>query len=81
MQSVRRVQFSNIYLFFVLFSAAPAAAAFGTGRVPIKSFYESRKSHTFDLIMDICNMMLLLSYLRFDSSFFSTQLFVLKLDG
>ena len=66
----------------VLFTAAPTAAAvFGKVIGPLKSMYGSLSSHKFDLIRDVLNLMLLLSYFPFDSSFISTQFLVLNLDG
>ena len=41
MQSVERAQFLNINFLFVLFTAAPAAAVFGTVIVPLARMYAS----------------------------------------
>ena len=41
MQSVNRAQFLNITFLFVSFTAAPAAAVFGTVMVPWTSMYAS----------------------------------------
>ena len=41
MQSVKGARFSNITFLFVLFTAAPAAAVFGTVTVPLTSMYAS----------------------------------------
>ena len=41
MQSVKGAQFLNITFLFVLFTAAPAAAVFGTIIVTLRGMYES----------------------------------------
>ena len=81
MQLVKVVQFLNITFLLVLLTAAPAAAVFGTVIVPVTNMYESLSSHKFQLIIDLLNLMLLVSYLPFHSSFISTQFLVLNLDG
>ena len=64
-----------------LITASPAAAVFGTAIAPLTSMYASLYSHKLDLIMDVLNLMFLLSYLPFDSSFISTQFLVLSFNG
>ena len=41
MQSVKGARFPSITFLFVLFTAAPAAAVFGTVTVPLTSMYAS----------------------------------------
>ena len=77
MQSVKEPEFLYITFLLVLFTAAPAAAMFGTVMVPLTRMYAS---HKFYLILDILNLKLLL-YLPFYLSFISTQSLVLKSDG
>ena len=81
MQSVNEIHFLNIIFLLVLFTSALAATVFGTVILPLTSMYESIKSYKFDLIVDVLNLMLLLSYFPFDSSFISTLFLVLNLDG
>ena len=81
MQSLKGAQFLSITSLLVLLTATPAAAAFGNVLVPLAIIYASLWSHEFDLIIDVLNLMLLLSYLPFDSLFSSTQFLVLNLDG
>ena len=72
MQSVNGATFLNNIFLLAIFIAAPSAAAFGTVIVDLTSMYAiacmyaiSLLSHTFDLIVDVLNLMLLLSYLPF----------------
>ena len=57
MQSENGLQFLNTTLLLVLFTAAPAAAVFGTVIVPLTSIYASLQSHKLDIIMDVLNLM------------------------
>ena len=65
------------YFFTSTFTVPPAA---GTLIVPLTSMYELLWSHKFDLIIDVYNLMLLLSYFLRDSSIISTQFFVVNSD-
>ena len=62
MQSVKEAEFLYITFLLVLFTAAPAAAMFGTVMVPLTRMYAS---HKFYLILDILNLKLLLSSFSF----------------
>ena len=77
MQSVKEAEFLYITFLLALFTAAPAAAMFGTVMVPLTRMYAS---HKFYLILDILNLKLLLC-LPFHLSFILTQALVLKSDG
>ena len=79
MQSVKGAQIINITFLLILFTAPPTAAVKGTGIVPLASMYESLRKF-YESFMEVFNLMLLLSYLPFDSSFTSTQFLVLNLD-
>ena len=81
MQSVNGPQFLNITFLIVSFTAAPAVYVFGTVMVPLTSMYASLQSHKCDRIIDVLNLVLLLSYILFDSSFISTQFLAINLDG
>ena len=81
MQSVNGAQFLNNTLSLALFIAAQAAALFGTVIVHLTKKYASLSSHKFDLTIDVLNLVLLLTYLPFDSSFISNQFRALNLDG
>ena len=81
MQLVNGAKILNITFLLVLFTAAPAAAVFGSAAVPLTIYNASVESHKFYLVMDILNLMSLLSYVPFDSSFTSIQILVLSFDG
>ena len=57
MQSVKGAQFLSITYLFGVFTAAPAAAVFGTVMIPLTSMYPSLKSDKYDLITDVLNLM------------------------
>ena len=61
MQTVKGAQFLNITFLFVLFTAAAATAVYGTAIVPLTTMYESLQPHKFDLMMDVLNLMFVLS--------------------
>ena len=68
MQAVNGTKLLNIHFLLVLFTAAPAAAVFGTVIVSLTSMHASLQLHKSDQIVDDLNITLLLSYLfPFDS--------------
>ena len=82
MQSVDGAQFLNITFLLVLFASASAAAVLLTDTFPLASIYASLQSHKLDLSIDALKLICLLTeYVPLDSSFISTQFFVLNLDG
>ena len=66
MQSVNGPRLLNVTFLLVLFNTTPAASLFGTVIVPLIRMFASLESHKLDLIMDVLNLMLLLSYFPFD---------------
>ena len=90
MQLVNGAQFLNIISLLILFTGAAWAAFFETDLVPLTRMCASLWSHKFDLIIYVFNLLLLLLFLLLfslllydnrDSSFISTKLLVLNLDG
>ena len=82
MQSVNGAQFLNITFLLVLLASALGPAVLLTDISPVTSRYVSQQSHKLDLRIDILNLICLLTaYVPLDSSIFSTQFFVLNLDG
>ena len=92
MHLVNGAQFLNVTLLFlssaclavnncasVLPSAGPASPVIVI--VPLTSIYASVQPHKLDLSIVVLNVISLLVYVSFDSSFISTQFFVLHLDG
>ena len=82
MQSVNGAQFLNITFLSVLFASGSAAAVLLTDIFPLANRYGSLHSHKLDLSIDVLKLICLLAeYVPLDSSFISTLLFVLNLDG
>ena len=80
MQSVNGAQFLNTNFLLALFGLSPACAAIDI--VPLTSIYVSLESHKLDLNIEDLNLIyLLVLYVPRESSFISTQFFVLNLVG
>ena len=60
---------------------APSSPALVIVILPLTSMHASAQSHKLDLSIEVLNVISLLVYVPLDSSFISTQFFVLNLDG